>query len=66
MKSFIFFLFVIALLLGMMAQHDCWVEAQKKQTRSWQQERIEFWYAQELYQNAPLQEYRGAVNPEDF
>lgn len=65
MRDYIFSLFILAalgaLLLGIVWQHDCWVEAQKAQLRSWQEQRIEEAFVKELREEKELHEYRNAV-----
>jgi len=50
-----------ALLLGMVWQHDCWVENQKAQLHSWQEQRMEEAFVRELRNEKELIEYRNAV-----
>ena len=65
MRDYIYSLLILAalgaLLLGMVQQHDCWVETQKAQLHSWQEQRMEEAFVEELREEKELIEYRNAV-----
>lgn len=65
MRHYIYSLLILAalaaLMLGIVWQHDCWVETQRAQFHSWQEQRMEETFIRELREEKELIEYRNAV-----